>query len=53
MRVQVLALYTGVQLCVVIASNKPALCSGNVFRLVVKNCRQKLLGSTSVLDSVA
>jgi hypothetical protein len=51
MHVQVLALCTVVQLCVAIASSKQVLSYGNV--LIVKNRSQKLLGSTSVLDSVA
>lgn len=53
MYVRVVALHSVVQLCAVIASSKQVLSSGNVFRLVVKNCGQKFLGSTSVLDCVA
>jgi hypothetical protein len=52
MHVQGLALYTVLQLYIVTASSKQMLSSGNVFRLVVKNHSQKLLGSTFVLDSV-
>jgi hypothetical protein len=44
-----MALDTVLQLYIVVAFSKQVLSYGNVFRLMVKNCSQKLLGSTSVI----